>query len=214
MPRSEARLTLTQVFPDGGLFHTTWRPAAGSVSELQLHGLHPEAAERVDIGRYTNFELERLWGSEDVYCFSAVGKQDKADQRMFVLADVRGRPPQDSSSVELFIPIFERAFQEATRTLRLNLGVRDPRRELQWNRLVMHLQHEVDLDAATAQRLARELLSNTRHMGLEKTVVRLKLASRDTRSLSGDRVLGSGEQPLGHDLAQASPCAARTRDTL
>jgi len=178
----EARLTLTQVFPDGGLFHTTWRSAgAGSgIEELPLHGLHPEAAERVDIGRYTNFELERIWGTEDIYCFAAVAKQDKADQRMFVLADVRGRPAQDSSSVELFIPIFERAFQEATRTLRLNLGVRDPRRELQWNRLVMHLQHEVALDAGTAQRLARELLSNTRHMGLEKTVVRLKLASRDS----------------------------------
>ncbi|HET8939520.1 MAG TPA: biotin carboxylase N-terminal domain-containing protein [Polyangiales bacterium] len=223
----DARLTLTQVLPDGQLFHTTWRPSANGVEELPLHGLHPEAAERVDLGRYTNFELERLWGSDDVYCFQAVATQDKADQRMFVLADVRGRPAQDSSSVDLFVPIFERAFQEATRTLRLNLGVRDPRRELQWNRLVMHLQHEVDLDAGTAQRLARELLSNTRHLGLEKTIVRLKLASRDSdrqvelafSDLASSRLDMTWRKPRRVPLVPATPyerkvAACRRRDLV
>src|SRR5262249_53342693 len=66
--------------------------------------------------------------------------------------------------------------QEATRTLRLNLGIRDPRRELQWNRLVMHLQHEIEIAAARAQRIARRLLATTRYLGLETTIVRLKLA--------------------------------------
>ena len=74
------------------------------------------------------------------------------------------------------MPIFERAFQEATRTLRLNLGIRDPRRELQWNRLVMHMQNEIEIDASMAQGIARKLLPSTRYLGLEKTIVRLRLA--------------------------------------
>jgi acetyl/propionyl-CoA carboxylase alpha subunit/acetyl-CoA carboxylase carboxyltransferase component len=224
----DARLTLTQVMQDGQLFHSTWQPAAaGAIEEVRLYGLHPEAAERVDLGRYTNFDLERVWGSDDVYCFSASAKQDKADQRMFVLADVRGRPAQESSQVELFIPIFERAFQEATRTLRLNLGVRDPRRELQWNRLVMHMQHEVGLDAGTAQRLARELLSNTRYLGLEKTVVRLKLASRDSdrqveiafSDLASSRLDMTWRKPRRVPLVPATPyerkvAACKRRDLV
>ncbi|MET0386537.1 MAG: biotin carboxylase N-terminal domain-containing protein [Polyangiales bacterium] len=226
------RLTLTQVCPDGELFHTTWRPSEGEsgVTALPLHGMHPEAAERVDLGRYVNFDLERLWGTEDIYCFYAKAKQDAADQRLFVLADVRGRPADDSKSVDLFIPIFERAFQEATRTLRLNLGERDPRRELQWNRLVMHLQHEVELDAGTAQRLARELLSTTRHLGLEKTVVRLKLASRVSRDadrrveiafsdLASSRLEMAWRKPRHVPLVPATPyerkvATARRRDLV
>jgi acetyl-CoA carboxylase carboxyltransferase component len=173
-----ARLTLSLVCPDGSQHHETFKlVSAGSVERLGLCGVHPEAAERIDLGRYVNFDLERLWGGDDVYCFFAKAKQDPDDRRLFVLADVRGRPAEDSKDAELFIPIFERAFQEATRTLRLNLGVRDPRRELQWNRLVMHMQHELTIDASTAQRLARELMSTTRYLGLEKTIVRLKLAS-------------------------------------
>jgi acetyl-CoA carboxylase carboxyltransferase component/biotin carboxyl carrier protein len=226
-----ARLTLTQVCLDGVAHHTTWRPSAnGGVERLALHGMHPEAAERVDLNRYLNFDLERLWGVEDVYCFFAKAKQDANDQRLFVLADVRGRPADESKQVGPFIPIFERAFQEATRTLRLNLGIRDPRRELQWNRLVMHLHHEVELDAATAQRLARELMSNTRHLGLEKTIVRLKLASGDRRDadrqvelafsdLASSRLEMAWRKPRRVPLVPASTyerkvAAARRRDLV
>ncbi len=183
------RLTLTLVTPDGAAHHETFRAGEGGAAErVELHGVHPEAADRLDIGRYVNFDLERLWGSEDVYCFFAKAKQDANDQRIFVLADVRGRPDGDGKSAELFVPIFERAFQEATRTLRLNLGIRDPRRELQWNRLVMHLQHDVEIDAATAQRLARRLLPTTRYLGLEKTIVRLRLANPDRKDSDARQV--------------------------
>jgi acetyl/propionyl-CoA carboxylase alpha subunit/acetyl-CoA carboxylase carboxyltransferase component/multidrug efflux pump subunit AcrA (membrane-fusion protein) len=182
------RLTLTLVTPDGAAHHETFMQPDGGIQRIELHGVHPEAAERLDLNRYVNFELERLWGSEDVYCFFAKAKQDENDQRIFVLADVRGRPDGDGKSAELFVPIFERALQEATRTLRLNLGIRDPRRELQWNRLVLHVQHEVEIDAATAQRVARRLLPNARHLGLEKTIVRLRLANPDRKDSDARQV--------------------------
>jgi acetyl/propionyl-CoA carboxylase alpha subunit/acetyl-CoA carboxylase carboxyltransferase component len=229
-PLPAARFTLTLVSLDGTLHHETFKANGAGVERLPLHGLHPETAERIDLNRYVNFELERLWGSDDVYCFYAQAKQDTNDQRLFVLADVRGRPADESKDAELFIPIFERAFQEATRTLRLNLGMRDPRREMQWNRLVMHLQHEVNIDAATAQRLARDLMSTTRYLGLEKTVVRLKLASGDRRDadrqvelafsdLASSRLDMHWRKPRRVPLVPASPyerkvAAARRRELV
>jgi len=225
-----SRFTLTQVAPDSQLFHTTWSKdtQTQALEVLPLYGVHPEAAARVDLGRYVNFELERLWSTEDIYCFYAKAKLDPTDLRLFALADVRGRPAGGSKQVELFIPIFERAFQEATRTLRLNLGVRDPRRELQWNRLVMHVQHEIELDAGTAQRLARDLQAATRHLGLEKTIVRLKVAgARDEgrqveiafSDLASSRLEMAWRRPRHVPLVPATPyerkvASARRRDLV
>ncbi|HEX2678787.1 MAG TPA: biotin/lipoyl-containing protein, partial [Polyangiales bacterium] len=185
-----SRFTLTSMTPDYVLHHDTFVLENNVLTRAPLLGMHPEAAERVDMARYKSFDLERLWDSDDVYCFYAKAKQDEKDERLFVLADVRGRPADGSKNAEQFVPIFERAFQEATRVLRLNLGVRDPRRELQWNRLMLHLQHEIELDAVVAQGIARRLLSNTRYLGLEKTIVRLRRASS-----SGKEASESTEQP-------------------
>jgi acetyl/propionyl-CoA carboxylase alpha subunit/acetyl-CoA carboxylase carboxyltransferase component len=173
------RVTLSLIGPEGGSHHTLAIDAAGRVETADLHGLHPETAARIDLGRYVNFELQRMWAPEDIYCFYARARQDRDDERLFVLGDVRSRPAAEGHDAELLEPIFERAFQEAARTMRLNLGIRDARRNLHWNRLVMHMSHPVRLDAMTAQRLARKLLSNIRHLGVEKTIVRLRLLSAE-----------------------------------
>ncbi|HEY2733702.1 MAG TPA: acetyl-CoA carboxylase biotin carboxyl carrier protein subunit, partial [Polyangiales bacterium] len=78
-PLPAARMTLTLVSPDGALHHETFKAGAAGIERLALHGLHPETAERIDLGRYVNFELERLWGGDDVYCFFAKAKQDEND---------------------------------------------------------------------------------------------------------------------------------------
>jgi acetyl/propionyl-CoA carboxylase alpha subunit/acetyl-CoA carboxylase carboxyltransferase component len=173
------RLTLSLLGREGSR-HFTFVAEGGRRGELlALHELHPETAARIDLGRYVNFDLERMWAPEDIYCFYARAQKDADDERLFVLGDVRARPAAEGHDAELFAAIFERAFQEAARTMRLNLGVRDARRNLHWNRLVMHMAHPVRLDAMTAQRLARKLLSNIRYLGVEKTIVRLKLISAE-----------------------------------
>src|SRR5205814_1655585 len=96
------RLTLSSITPDGVQHHDTLQASDSGLVRLPLLGLHPEAAERVDLNRYNSFDLERLWDSDDVYCFHATAKQDKKDERLFVLADVRARPPEGGKSAELF----------------------------------------------------------------------------------------------------------------
>ena len=57
--------------------------------------------------------------------------------REALLADVRGRSPDTGSAMTLHLPAFERAFLDASRTLRNTLTLHDPRRRLQWNRLAL-----------------------------------------------------------------------------
>jgi acetyl-CoA carboxylase carboxyltransferase component/biotin carboxyl carrier protein len=190
------RVTFSLVWPGGGTHHSF---AGGSGARpLALHGLHPETASRIDLARYESFELERMWAPEDIYCFYARAKQDPDDERLFVLGDVRARPATAGHDAELFTPIFERAFQEAARTLRLNLGIRDPRRSLQWNRMALNMAHPVVIDVLTAQKLARRLLSNIRYLGVEKTIVRLKLLNAERPQEPAREV-----EVVGSDLASS-----------
>ncbi|HMI94248.1 MAG TPA: carboxyl transferase domain-containing protein, partial [Polyangiales bacterium] len=217
------RVTLSVVWP-GGATHRTFGLVDGKVELLALHGLHPETAARIDLQRYTNFVLERMWGPEDIYCFYAHAHEDKGDERLFVLGDVRARPSVEGHAAELFTPIFERAFQEAARAMRLNLGVRDPRRVMQWNRLVIHMAHPVSIDPMTAQRLARKLLSNIRYLGIEKTIVRLKLANADRPSeaareievvgsdVASSRLELSWRRPRRQPLVPATPLERKVAD--
>ena len=175
---SGLRFTLSLLAPGEAALHETWQSAPRNEAgprPLELWGMHPEAAQRVDLSRYQSFALERLSASDDIYCFYGKSRDLPDDERIFVLSDVLERPAHDASDTALYIPIFERAFHEAARTLRMLLSTRDPGRRLQWNRVVLFLAHPMLLDRRTARSLAQRLHPATRHLGLERVTVRLRV---------------------------------------
>jgi len=175
---SGLRLTLSLLAPGEAAIHETWQSAArgdGGPRPVELWGMHPEAAQRVDLSRYQSFHLERLNATDDIYCFYGKSRDLPDDERIFVLADVLDRSATDGPDTAFFIPIFERAFHEAARTLRSILSMRDPGRRLQWNRVVLFLAYPMLLDRRTAQNLAQRLHPATRHLGLERVTVRLRV---------------------------------------
>lgn len=169
------RLTVSILNRELRTQHHSFIRTTDGLTQLELHQLHPEAALRVDFNRYQSFELSRLASPEGIYCFHGRSREVPEDERIFVLVDVRGRPPEDGPAAVHYVPIVERAFHEAARTLRHILLERDPRRRLQWNRITLFLAHEVVLDANTAGWLSRKLHPATRHLGLERVAVRLKI---------------------------------------
>ena len=173
------RLTLIFATPGGPDVHRTFVPSAGLLTEdRRTHGIHPETARRIEVDRLANFELERLPGSEGIHCFQGRSRSIPSDERIFVLADVRGRSPDGGSEATLHLPAFEHAFYEATRSLRAILAERDPKRRLHWNRIALTVEPEMFLDPQTTKLLARRLAPATRNLGLEKVVVRIKLLDR------------------------------------
>jgi acetyl/propionyl-CoA carboxylase alpha subunit/acetyl-CoA carboxylase carboxyltransferase component len=174
------RLTVTAVDPDGGCVHRTFAPTERGLRPFgTYHGIHPEAARRIDLGRLANFELERLPADGDgIYCFHGRSRSLPADERIFVLADARIRSSGDGRDAALFVPAFEHAFTEATRELRSVLNLRDPKRRMQWNRIALYVAPAIFLDADIAWTLARRLAPATRNLGLEKVVVRLEVLDR------------------------------------
>ena len=180
--RANLRLTLNFVTPSGSAndLHESFLPGdSGLVLDTHFQSVHPETALRIDLPRLDGFELERLPGAEGIYCFYGRSREVESDERVFVLADVRGRSPDGDRDVTLHLPAFEHAFYEACRCLRANLSQRDPKRRLQWNRIVLFVGPELLMDPPVIQLLARKLAPATRHLGLEKVVVRIKLLDRD-----------------------------------
>ncbi len=174
------RLTVSVLGAEQGDLHRTWvATPAGFREDASCHGLHPVAASRVDLDRLSNFELERLPSGEDLYCFHGRSREAEGDERLFVLADLRSRSPEEGREASLHLPAFEGIFFEATRSLRALLTERDPKRALQWNRIHVYVAPEIFLDAEVAEWLSRRLAPATRNLGLEKVVVRLRLLDRE-----------------------------------
>ena len=178
------RLTVSLVRSGGPDLHSTFVPTVSGFREDDaLYGLHPEAAARVDLDRLRGFELTRLPAPEPLYAFHGKSRAEPGDERIFVLGDLRTRSPDAGREARLHLPAFEHLFYEATRALRGIVLERDPQRRLQWNRIAIYLATEVFLDENLAERLSRKLEPATRHLGLEKVVVRLHLLDRDAPSL-------------------------------
>ncbi|MGH0036018.1 MAG: carboxyl transferase domain-containing protein [Myxococcota bacterium] len=177
--RPGARFTVTVPSQDDPPVHHTFTLTADGPVEEDHHGLHPETVGRIDLARLRAFELERLPAEEGIYAFHGRSRDVPGDDRVFVLADVRGRSPLAGHLASVHLPLFERAFYRATRRLRGILQFRDPRRRLQWNRIVLFVAPEIYLEPETATELARRLAPLTRHLGLEKVLVRLRLLESD-----------------------------------
>lgn len=173
------RITVSFVRPLGPDLHRTLLPTdAGFTEDASLHGLHPEAAARVELSRLENFALERFPAPDGIYCFRARAHDEPEDERIFVLADMRSRSPDDGREADLHVAAFEHVFYEATRALRGLLALHDPKRRLQWNRIAIFVRPEIFLGEGLPQRLARNLAPATRNLGLEKVVVRIKVLDR------------------------------------
>ncbi len=196
----DCRFTLGLLGEEGGIDHVfkTWDRVSGGVVLRQYYDLHPETAARIDLDRYSNFELERIPAEEGVYSFHGRAIGMPGDERVFVLADMRDRASEAGPELSNHLPGFERVFHRATRSLRGILQVRDARRRLQWNRIAVFVAPPVYLDDESIEEVSRRLAPATRHLGLDKVIVRLNLldpaepdAPARTREIE---ILDTGEQ--------------------
>ena len=176
-PARAQRVCWTALQPDGSRAHVTFATDGSGLAECDgLFGLHPETARRLDLARLAEFALERLPSPEGIYAFYGRSRRIASDERIFVLAEVRAALPATQGT--LHEAAFVHAFAEAVRALRGIRSERDQWRRLHWNRITLVVRPALYLLPETLDRLVRELVPTTRHLGLEKIVVRLALRER------------------------------------
>lgn len=174
------RITVGSLTPDGegDIYRTLVRRGGRLELASEHYDLHPETAKRIALDRYVAFDLERLQSEEGIYAFHGRAKSAPGDERIFVLADARDRSPEPGRELYHHLATFERVFNRAARRLRTILQIHDPRRRLQWNRIAIFVAPSIFIEPEVANDIARRLAPATRHLGIEKVVVRLNRLDR------------------------------------
>jgi len=175
------RMTIGVLTPDGegDVYRTLVRRGGQIEIAFEHHDLHPETAERIALERYESFDLDRLQAEEGTYAFYGRARNVPGDERVIVLADARDRSPEPGRELYHHLATFERVFNRAARRLRTVLQTHDPRRRLQWNRIAIFIAPPIFVDPEVASDIARRLAPATRHLGLEKVIVKLNRLDRE-----------------------------------
>ena len=122
------------------------------------------------VERLCNFHLELLDRTKTVYLLRATAKDNKKDQRLFVLCNVTDTNPQyDEEQYITSIPTLEHSITEAIymiRTYQAAYGTR-----LYWNRIIMHIRSPLDIKLKLIEKYAKKLAPRFYGLGLEKTVI-------------------------------------------
>ncbi|MCK2215893.1 ATP-grasp domain-containing protein [Actinomadura sp. ATCC 31491] len=186
--------------------HFAYRPAPGGHWEEEplYRNLHPMIAERAELWRLSNFELERLRSAEDVYLFRGVAKDNPADVRLFAIGEVRDLTPvRDDSGRVVSLPRLERMGLQALAAMREALAGLPPERRPQSNRIVLYVRPPFDVPEEVWPGLVRPFATLAIGVGLEKVLLRVRKPDQEPVVLTIDGLdedhITVREGPYGHE---------------
>jgi hypothetical protein len=156
---------------------TYGRDAGGAFAEdPAVRGMHPMMAERMDLWRLREFDLERLPSAHDVYLFRATAHENPRDERLVALAEVRDLTPvRDASGAITALPELERMVREAFEAMRTVQARRPARKRLHWNRLLLYAWPPMDFAPAEAGEIIRRFTRTGAGLGLEMVQIRARM---------------------------------------
>ena len=141
-----------------------------------MRGLHPMMAERMELWRLSNFELERLPAAPDVYLFRAVARENERDERLVAVAEVRDLTPvRDDDGRITALPELERMVRQAFEAMRSAQSRRPARQRLLWNRLLLYAWPAIDFRPEEAGAVIARFARETAGLGLELVMLRARM---------------------------------------
>ena len=163
------RVTFTWNNKEGNTCHLTYRQSGTGLDEMSLlRNIHPEAAQRIELWRLSEFEVERLASHEQVFVFRGRAKENPQDERLFVFAEVRDVPNLDGSttlSSDEHLLEFEQAYFEGIRVIQEEQAKRDKRKRYHWNRMAFYLRPVFEGNESDMVRISRRLEAPTTWVG-------------------------------------------------
>lgn len=167
------RLTVSWCNGRERLHHRTYQWKDYGLEEIELlRDIHPEAANRIELHRLQEFNLERLESPEQLYAFRTTAKANPKDTRIFVFAEIHDFPrdlmqvKEDGNLWE-----FEQRFYESLRVIRDMQAMQTARHRYHLNRLTLFIRPVVHLDPQSLVKFVQRFEPATRGLGLQKVVL-------------------------------------------
>ncbi len=149
---------------------------SGLVEDRRHRNMHPMLAERLDLGRLAEFDIERLDSAEDVYLFRGVARSNSRDERLFVVAEIRDvTPALDEAGQVVGLPHMERMFGQALSAMRRYQAHRTPGKRLLHNEVLLYVRPEWLLRGAIWRDLARRYAPAATALGVCEVVIRVRV---------------------------------------
>jgi acetyl/propionyl-CoA carboxylase alpha subunit/acetyl-CoA carboxylase carboxyltransferase component len=163
--------------------HFTFRGPPGALEEdARYRDVHPMVFRRLQMVRLSKFDLERVPSVADVYLYRSVARDNRRDERLFAVAEVRDLTPvRDARGRVVKLPYLERMLHEALAGMRRFQARRAPHQRLEWNRVLLGLEPPLLLSRDEVRALAERIGPATQGLGLEMVV----LAARVPDATSG-----------------------------
>ncbi len=189
--RPVRRAAVVAAFPGHGLGrnssqeHFTFRGGPGDFAEdPRYRGVHPMLFRRMQLGRLSKFDLERLPSVEDVFLYKGVARDNPKDERLFAVAEVRDLTPvRDAAGKVVQLPHLERMLQEALAGMRRFQAHRAPDKRLEWNRVLLTVEPPLLLSREEIRSLAERLAPQTEGLGLEVVLIDVRVPDPFTGAL-------------------------------
>jgi acetyl-CoA carboxylase carboxyltransferase component len=185
---------------------TVHEAVGGHFAEVRSgRGLHPMIAERLQLWRLVNFDVERLPSAPEVTLLDCTARDNADDVRLIALAEVRDLTTvRDADGRVVALPELEHVLAVCVDELRAALAGRVGGRRLEWNRIVLYAWPTLDAPLDELATVVRNLAPLTEGAGLEQVMVqaRVPLASGVQREV----VVRVSNQPgAGVTLALTDP---------
>ena len=138
--------------------------------DLLIRGLHPQIAQRLQMGRLREFDLTRLPSAdEEIYLFKAAAKSNKADERLIAMGQVRDLTPLREADGRLVaLPALENVLAGCLDAIRTVQAQRPQHKRFDANRIMIYVWPTVDLTADEINSLVHRIRPTTSGAGLEE----------------------------------------------
>ena len=183
LARQVRRLTVVVAGSHGAVMHHhfTFRAAGTAMAEDRLlRGLHPQIADRLQIGRLREFDLTRLPSAdEEVYLFECVAKENRLDDRLVAVAQIRdltGLREHDGRLIAL--PTAEGVLAACIDSIRRVHALRPSDKRYDTNRIVLYVWPPVDITRADLDVITGRVLPTFAGAGLEEVLFIARRRSR------------------------------------
>jgi acetyl/propionyl-CoA carboxylase alpha subunit/acetyl-CoA carboxylase carboxyltransferase component len=168
-------------------------PDGQPAEDQTQRGWHPLVAERLGVWRFSQFELTRLPADPEVHLFRIQGRENRDDQRLMALADVRDLTiVRDDDGRITGLPQLERILDACLDSLRSARSADRELARLDWNRVRLYVWPTVEAPLAELGPVIRSLAARTGALGLEQVMVQFRDAEGHERVLRLSRQPGAG----------------------
>jgi acetyl/propionyl-CoA carboxylase alpha subunit/acetyl-CoA carboxylase carboxyltransferase component len=157
-----------------GVMHFTFRADGhGGYREDQAYrDLHPMMGKRLELWRLAEFDVRRLPSTEGVYVFHGHARENRRDERLFALAEVRDLTPLfDEEGHPTRLPEAERVIHEVLGTIRRFQAQRPATKRLLSNRILLYVWPAIDFSTDEIGELVDRLTPDAAGLGLQKVEI-------------------------------------------